>query len=664
MKQITPNNLLAVVLLAAAPPALAADSTAPIAAPLVLPRKADGQGAVAISGELKQWHKVTLTLEGPYARELDNAPNPFTDYNLMVTFTHESGAPSYKVPGYFAADGNAGETSADSGNKWRAHLSPDKTGTWKYSVSFTRGKNAALDGGGAALKPFDGVAGSFTIAATDKTGRDFRAKGRLQYVGKHHLQFAGSKEYFLKAGADAPETFLAYADFDNTVANKPKVPLKTWAPHLKDWKAGDPTWKDGKGKGMIGAINYLAGKGANAFSFLTYNAGGDGDNVWPFASRHDKLHWDCSKLDQWGVVFDHATARGLYLHFKLQEQEIDDDRLGEKAEAGLVPESLDGGRLGPQRKLYCRELIARFAHNLALNWNLGEENTQTTEEINDMVNFIRATDPYQHHIVIHTFPSRQDKVYTPLLGKKSRLTGASLQNGWQQVHRRTLKWVTESAKAGKPWVVANDEQGPASLGVPPDPGYQGFEGVAQVKQNPEGKTGSKTAKRESSPEETHGYTLDDNRKATLWGNLMAGGAGVEYYFGYQLPQNDLVCEDFRSRDKSWDYCRIALEFFRDNRIPFWEMQNANALIGNAANDNSKYCLAKAGELYLVYLPNGGTTALDLSGASGRFTVQWFNPRSGGPLMDAAVKSVNAGGQVALGPPPVEAAQDWLVVIRR
>ena len=36
--------------------------------------------------------------------------------------------------------------------------------------------------------------------------------------------------------------------------------------------------------------------------------------------------------------------------------------------------------LGRNGKLYCRELIARFGHNLALNWNLGEENTQTTEQ--------------------------------------------------------------------------------------------------------------------------------------------------------------------------------------------------------------------------------------------------------------------------------------------
>src|SRR4030095_11482904 len=166
------------------------------------------------------------------------------------------------------------------------------------------------------------------------------------------------------------------------------------------------------------------------------------------------------------------------------------------------------GKLGVERRLYCRELIARFAHNLALNWNIGEENTQSTEEVRDMVKFLHETDPYRHHIVIHTYPNQQDKVYTPLLGNNSLLTGASLQNGWNQVHQRTLKWLTESANAHRPWAVANDEQGPANLGVPPDPGYKGHNGIARTN------------------ETQKGYTLHDIRKLTLWGNLMAGGAGV------------------------------------------------------------------------------------------------------------------------------------------
>lgn len=617
-----------------------------------------GQGTVAISGELKQWHKVTLTLDGPFASEKDASPNPFTYHAFNVTFTHESGMPKYVVPGYFATDGDAGQSSAENGTKWKAHLSPDKAGKWTYHVSFTTGKFAALDGGGEALKPFDGITGSFEIGATDKAGRDFRGKGRLDYVGKHHLRFAGSQESFLKAGADAPETMLGYVDFDNTTAGKAnKVPLKTWSPHMQDWKAGDPTWKDGKGKGLIGAINFLASKGANAFSFLTYNAAGDGDNVWPFIDRTDKMHYDCSKLDQWGIVFDHATQLGLYLHFKLQENEMDDDRMGHESKAGRVPESLDGGKLGPERKLYCREIIARFGHELALNWNIGEENTQSAEEVRDMVKYLHDTDPYHHHIVLHTFPNQQELKYDALIGDQSLLTGVSLQNGWNTTHQRTLHWVSASDKAGKPWVVAQDEQNPAGLGVPQDPGYKGTDGLAIEK-------GKKKENATTGDVKSKPYTLHDIRKLCLWGNFMAGGAGVEYYFGYALPENDLVCEDFRSRDKSWDFCRIALEFFPANKVPFWEMTNADALIGNARNDNSKYCLANAGQIYLVYLPQGGSTELDLSAFQGDFTVQWFNPRTGGALRDGSVKVIRGGARASIGQPADEPQEDWLAIIRR
>ena len=94
------------------------------------------------------------------------------------------------------------------------------------------------------------------------------------------------------------------------------------------------------------------------------------------------------------------------------------------------------------------------------------------------------------------------------------------------------------------------------------------------------------------------------------------------------------------------------------------MKNADALIGNPKHDNSKYCFAKAGELYLVFLPNGGTSVFDLSDASGNFTVKWFNPRVGGALAEGSVKSVKGGGKVSLGNPPAEPDQDWLAVIAR
>ena len=178
--------------------------------------------------------------------------------------------------------------------------------------------------------------------------------------------------------------------------------------------------------------------------------------------------------------------------------------------------------------------------------------------------------------------------------------------------------------------------------MPPDPGYPGFTGKDQGKDV---------------------HTLHDIRKLSLWGNLMAGGAGVEYYFGYNFPENDLVAQDFRSRDKSWRYGRIALELFRSQKVPFWRMSNADALVGNAAHGNSRWCLAKEGEIYLVYLPAGGPAELDLTGAPGQYTVHWFNPRTGGALQRGAVTAVRGGGKAQLGEPPGDPTEDWLTIVR-
>ena len=162
--------------------------------------------------------------------------------------------------------------------------------------------------------------------------------------------------------------------------------------------------------------------------------------------------------------------------------------------------SMVASKLGFERKLYCRAMIARFSQELGGNWNLGEENTQSSEEQIDMIRFLNETDPYKHNIVIHTFPNQQDKVYTAWLGSKSLLTGASLQNGWSAAHPQTLKWLRESSAAGRPWVVCNDEQNPASDGVPADPVYEGMDGFAI-------QNGMK-------------YNLHDVRKRFLWGTLI------------------------------------------------------------------------------------------------------------------------------------------------
>ena len=368
------------------------------------------QQLASIQGECRRWHKVTVNIRGPVTYE-EADPSPFLQHKLTVSFYHPRTSTSVLVPGYFAADGNAGETGATAGDVWRAHLSPTEVGEWTFNTSFVTGQNIAIDlenvaPGAGVQAAGHGFVGSFEVAETDKRDeRDFRGKGMLLPDGNHHLQHENG-EYFIKVGTDSPEDMLAYEEFDNTKSKH------KFLPHVQDWTVDSPTWQGGKGKGIIGGLNYLASAGLNSVSFLTYNAGGDGNNVWPFNGDQSRFSYDCSKLDQWEILFEHADRIGLHLHFKLQETENDNGSWG-----------LDGGDVGRERILYYRELIARFGHHLALNWNLGEENRQSTAQRIAMADVFQKLDPYHHNLVLHTYPHEHGTVYTPLLGPASPIRG-------------------------------------------------------------------------------------------------------------------------------------------------------------------------------------------------------------------------------------------------
>lgn len=153
---------------------------------------------------------------------------------------------------------------------------------------------------------------------------------------------------------------------------------------------------------------------------------------------------------------------------------------------------------------------------------------------------------------------------------------------------------------------------------------------------------------------------NDIRKYVLWANIMAGGAGVEYYFGYDFSDSDLSLQDFRSRDAMWDQSRYALDFFSKNSIPFWMMANANEKLST-----DDWLLMDIDGAHLVlYLRNGGTTTIDLSGISTwTYTVEWFDPFIGGDLQSGSILSVSAGSAMSVGDAPYNETQDWVVLVR-
>ena len=594
------------------------------------------QKKVIIEGELKKWHKITLRFEGPDTHELAEN-NPFLNYRLDVTFKNNE--KEYIIPGFYAADGDAANTSSSEGNIWQVRFTPDAIGEWSYIVSFKKGDNIAVAEDSSVGKSagfMDGQTGAFIIIESDKTGIDNRVKGRLQYVGESYLKFAESQKYFIKLGVDAPENLLAYIDFD--VSTNALGFQKKWEPHAKDFdeSAAPYVWQDSKGKNLLGAINYLASEELNVFSFLTFNVDGDDRNIFPhilkvpiedyetyasvkknkeaWETMFHKTRFDVSKLDQWERVFEYAETKGMFLHFKTHETETD--------------HLMDKGVFGIEGKLYYRELIARFGHHLAMNWNLGEENNQPISEVKKVANYVSNLDAYNSHLVIHTFPNKDDR-YEELVGDQSPLTGASLQLRHPEfidVHPRVLKWRERSNATGRKWALAVDEPGKANIALLPD-----------------------------NEDLEHNFA----RSRALWGVLMAGGFGVEWYFGYASPNSDLTCQDFRSRDLFWDQNRNALQFF-ENYIPFWEMEPND----NLTMDTVSYCLTKEGEVYVIYTETEtDKILLNLGNSNKKFEIKWYDPRNGGDLQFGSVVLVKATGLVSLGTPPNKRDKDWVILLK-
>ncbi|MCP4424941.1 MAG: DUF5060 domain-containing protein, partial [Chloroflexi bacterium] len=564
------------------------------------------------------------------ADELDNAPNPFLDYRLQVTFTGPSGQ-QYVAPGFFDGDG----AGSGAGNIWKAHFTPDEAGQWQYTASFRRGTNLAIDlnpNAGVAAE-FDGDTGFIEVSAPDPNAPDFWQWGRLEYAGAHYLKFRDGS-YWIKGGADSPENFLAYSGFNNT------IPSHHYAAHLAHWQEGDPDWGDGRGKAIIGALNYLAAQHVNSIYFLPMNIGGDGQDTWPFAGAmivegsadNDNLHFDIGKLNQWEIVFNHAQQKGIVLHVVLNEAE-EPNKL-----------ELDEATLGVERKLFYRELIARFAHHNALIWNLSEEYNAILplepETMQEWATYIRAVDPYDHPITLHNNQGGEPAIILPqtafqdflgddrfdLLSVQFRPDQYDLLDASYGEMVSLLREASE--EAGRPLPIFMDE---------PD----------RVK---------------PVDNETHKENfpmlsgISFIRKAVLWPVYLSGG-GIEF-----ILQDMLETEDYGRYQSLWQYTWHARKFMEEN-LPFWEMEPADELLSEEAvyHLEGGQALAQAGQIYAVYLPVAEDSAvLDLSGINGRFQQRWYNPRTG--QFEGELQILEAGDWVNLGLPPNQPKNDWVILL--
>jgi Putative collagen-binding domain of a collagenase len=573
--------------------------------------------AQAITGARRVGQPVRIDFVGPSLDESAPSPNnPFLDYRGALSLTGPSG--TVGVPLFFAADGNAANTQSTTGSIWRGYYVPSVPGVYTLTASFRTGPNVAIDpsaSAGSSAGWFDGAVAQVEVGPRDPYAPGNYARGMLRYVARHHLQFDNG-EWFLKGGPNSPENLLAYADFDGTFdfggVPTPSLVggLHRYGPHAAHFGMhpfdGSSLWDNGtKGHNLIGALNYLGSVGMDSVYFLTYSTnGGDGRDVWPWiVPEADKLHYDVSKLEQWERVFRHMDLLGIQLHLVTQEKEND---------------KIMGTTLTTERRLYYRELVARFAHHNALQWNLGEESTHLPADLEVFATYVRGLDPYDHPIAFHTMFGAAGQQYPPFYGD-SAFESSSIQGNASQYHEWAITVRAGSAAGGRPWSVHGDEQSPW-VDSPVGDGTIG--------------------------------NLALLRRTALWANLMGGGAGVEWNFGYQSTFGDLESENWSLAEALWDDTRHALDFFR-RYLPFEQMSPDDAR--TSASDD--FCLARSGDTYAVYLPAGGTTSLSV--AAGSYRVHWFDPRSGGALETG---SVSGPATFALGNPPRDPSSDWAVLV--
>jgi hypothetical protein len=587
-------------------------------------------GNPILSGTGKAWQTVTLSFDGPSSAEDSDNPNPFLDYRMQVAFTGPSGQ-TYDVPGYFDGNGNGD----GSGNVWKVRFVPDEEGPWSFLVFFRQGASVATsnDPGDGIPAGFNGASGLFSVSPRDPSAPGFLSKGRLVYGDSYYLKTLGDGLYWIKGGTDEPENFLAYQGFDATTG-RPDYPewLHDYDAHVQHWSTGDPDWGTQDGRGIVGAINYLASKQVNSIYLLLMNIGGDGQDVWPYAgainragsAANDNRHFDISKLHQWDAVFEHAQKKGINLNLVLSE--------GEAANK----QELDNAGLGTERKLFYREMIARFSNHNALEWMLCEEYDHddlpvAPAMIKSWAQYIRDVDPYDHPVSVHNMA--QD-AWDPFFGDpRFDTTSYQFSELGSDYRIKTQSLRDQATAAGRPIAIAIDE--PVTATTTDDEAHVIIDHGGW---------------------QQHAFGQSFIRKDVIYPIYFSGGS-VEL-----ILQTGLSTDDFSQYDKLWDYMFFARKLLEE--LPFWEMEPSdNLLSGESSSYSGGQVFSKNGETYAIYLPSATPSgSLNLSGITGDFQKRWYNPRTG--LFEGGETVVAGGSIISLGTPPCDPSEDWVVLLEK
>ena len=341
-------------------------------------------------------------------------------------------------------------------------------------------------------------------------------------------------------------------------------------------------------------IDFLAANGVNAQYMLFNNLGGDGSFLYPWVGNNP------------------VEAQANHERFDIAKlanwESIFDYQQSKGIVLHLVFED-DSGWTGFNRELYYRQMIARFGHYNGLIWNVAEEfnETYTANEVKGFAQMIEDLDAYDHPLTVHHMDVLD--VWLPFVDD-DRFDLTSFQ--------QPLKPLANHNAATVSWF--NMVDAPSVRTIPIS-----FDEIRYINPNPNPPPPDRAEMRHA-----------------LWGILMGGGI-------YELrvyPDDTYV--GFEPHIADMHRARSFME-----GMQYWQMKPMNNLVESGQG----YVFANPGNEYSVYLPAGGGIDLDLTGTSGTFDADWFNPRDGSYQ---AIGSI-AGGSVSSFTAP--SAEDWVLYLR-
>jgi hypothetical protein len=259
------------------------------------------------------------------------------------------------------------------------------------------------------------------------------------------------------------------------------------------------------------------------------------------------------------------------------------------------------GALTEHEKRLYRYAVARLAAFSNVWWDLGNEHNEYRKPdwAAKMGDLVKKWDPYDRLCSAHGYAdwnydnqSWADYIITQQYGNCIEVN----------------EWVLKYRDIPKPYV---DEE-------------YGYEGVLD--------------------EPKHGMNTDWVRKCH-WSIAMAGGYATYGDWTYGSP--------FYTGHIGQGKAPVQLRYLRETfeSIPYSLMEPHNELVRKGA-----FCLAKEGEVYLVYLADVKETVLNTKFTGRSCTVTWIDPRTGKRMSSADT----AKGKIALRAP---SSGDWAVIIK-